>query len=84
MDLEEGQELPQQAVAGELEGDDRALEPLQEVGADQADDLLLAVLLEGIDRLVWSLVLGQGVVDRKGEERFLRLNAFSNMSSRWP
>ena len=54
-DFKERQQLSQQAVAGQLERGDRALEALQELGADQADDLLLAVLLEGIDALVVPL-----------------------------
>ena len=36
----------QQPIAGQLERGDGALEPLEEVGADEADDLLLPVLLE--------------------------------------
>ena len=39
----------QQAVAGEFEGGHRALEPLQKLGPDEADDLPLTVLVEGID-----------------------------------
>ena len=73
VDLDEREQLLQQAVAGELEGDDRALEALEELGADQADDLLLPVLLEGVDALVRPLVPGQRVVHRQGEQRVLPL-----------
>ena len=43
---DEGQELAQQTVAGALEGVGGTLEALEELGADQADDLLLAALDE--------------------------------------
>jgi hypothetical protein len=49
VNLQEGEQLLQQTVAGELERDDRALEALQEQGADQADDLPLPVFFEGVD-----------------------------------
>ena len=69
--FDERKQLLQQPVAGQLERRDRALEALEEVRADQADDLLLAVLLEGIDALVRPLVPGQRVVHRQREERVL-------------
>ena len=69
--FDEGEQLLQQAVAGQLERDDRALEALEEVRADEADDLLLPVLLERIDALVRPLVLGERVVHREREERVL-------------
>jgi hypothetical protein len=43
---DEGEELAQQAVAGALEGVGGTLEALEELGADQGDDLLLAALDE--------------------------------------
>ena len=50
VDLDEGEQLLEQAVARLLERLDGALEPLQEVRADQPDDLVLAVLLDRVDR----------------------------------
>ena len=52
MDFHESQKLSQQTVARQLEGSNGALKTLQEVGADQTDDLLLSILLEGVDVLV--------------------------------
>ena len=71
MDLDEGQQLLEQAVAGELEGGDGALEALEKVGPDEADHLSLAVLLERVDVLVRPPVPMQGVVHREREERAL-------------
>ena len=69
VDLEEGEQLLEEAVAGELEGGDGTLEALEEVGADQADHLLLAVLLEGVDVPIRASVPEQRVVHREREER---------------
>ena len=71
MNLKEGEQLLEEAVAGELEGRDGALEALEEVGPDQADHLPLAVLLERVDVLVRPTVPMQGVVHREREERIL-------------
>ena len=59
----------------------RALEPLEELGADQADDLLLAVLTKGSIVLSVALVVGQGVVDPRENSGFSLWKAFSTMSS---
>ncbi len=68
-----GQQLQQQPVARLLEGVGRAFESLEELGADQPANLLLAVLDPRIDRLVPPDVIGQGVVDAQGEERLVLL-----------
>ena len=60
VDFEEREQLLQQAVAGQLERDDRALEALEELRADEADDLLLPVFLEGIDARVRPLYQASG------------------------
>ncbi len=48
-----------------------AFEAFEELHANQAHDLLLAVFDKGINRLVLAAVVGQRVVDRQGKERFL-------------
>ena len=60
VNLKEGEQFLEEAVAGELEGGDGALEALEEVGPDEADHLSLAVLLERVDVLVRSPVPMQG------------------------
>ena len=45
VNLKEGEQFLEEAVAGELEGGDGALEALEEVGPDEADHLFLAVLV---------------------------------------
>ena len=69
MNLEEGQKLPEQSVAGEFERDNRAFEAFEEVRTDQANDLLLPVLFERIDACVRSLVPGERVVQGECEQR---------------
>ena len=60
MNLKEGEQLLEQAIAGQLEGGDGALEALEEVGPDQADHLSLAVLFERVDVLVRPLYQCRG------------------------
>ncbi len=69
VNLKEREQFLEEAVAGELEGGDGALEALEEVGPDEADHLSLAVLLERVDVLVRPPVPMQGVVHRQREER---------------
>ena len=71
VNLEEGQQLPEQPVAGEFECDNGAFEALQEVRTDQANNLLLPVLFEWIDACVRSLVPGEWVIHGEREERVL-------------
>ena len=68
VNLKEGEQFLEEAVAGEFEGGDGALEALEEVGPDEADHLSLAVLLERVDVLVRPPVPMQGVVHREREE----------------
>ena len=71
MHFEEGEQLSQQPVARKLEGGDGTLETLEEVRADQPDDLLLTILLEGVDVFVRSLIPVQRVVHGQSEQRVL-------------
>ena len=71
MNLKESEQLLEEAVAGELEGGDGALEALEKVGPDEAYHLSLAVLLERVDVLVRTPVPMQGVVHREREKRVL-------------
>ncbi len=48
----------------------RAFEALEELRADQAYHLSLAVFNEAIDGLVGPVVVGQGIIHGQGEERF--------------
>ena len=76
VNLEEGEQFFEEAVAGELEGGDGALEALEEVGPDEADHLSLAVFLERVDVLVSPPVPMQGVVHGEREERVLLRKGF--------
>ena len=67
VNLQESQQLLEQAVAGHFERGDRALEPFEKVGSNQTHDLLLPILLKRIDALVRSRVPGERVVHGKGE-----------------
>ena len=67
--FDESQELPHQPVAGTLERVHGALETLEEAGADQADDLLLASPVERGDLFVVADVVVERVVDRETEHR---------------
>ena len=71
VNLKEGEQFLEQAVAGELEGGHGALEALEEGGPDEADHLFLAVLVERVDVFVRPAVPMQGVVHREREERVL-------------
>ena len=70
VDLDEGQQLAHQPVERLLERVHRALEPLEEHGADQPHHLALAPLLERVD-VLGADVVGQRVVDRQREQRML-------------
>ena len=73
VNLHEGQEFAQQQVERLLEGVHRALEPLEEHGADEAHHLALAVLLKSVNAVVGAAVVGQRVIEGQGEERALLL-----------
>jgi len=68
MHLKEREQLPHQSITGQFERGHRALKPLEKPRADKAHDLLLAVLLEGVDTLVISLVVSEWVVNRQSEQ----------------
>ena len=69
VNLEEGEQFLEQAVAGKLEGGDGTLEALEEVGPDEAYHLSLAVLLERVDVLILPPVPMEGIVHRKREQQ---------------
>ena len=70
VDFKEGQESPQKTVTRKLEGTNRTLESFQEKSANEANDLFLPVLFNGIYRVIVPLVVSQRIVDRQTEEGF--------------
>ena len=69
VDFEKGQEFLEQSVTGKLERGNRTFESLEEVRSNQTNNLFLSILLEGINRLVWSLIPSQWVIHREREQR---------------
>ena len=49
----------------------RTLEPFEKLGADEADDLFLAVVFKRVNRLVVALVVGQRKINAEREERLV-------------
>src|SRR5579862_5114641 len=66
-----GQQLDQQTVARTSEGVSRTLETLEELRANEADNLFLAVLGKLVDALIVADVIRQGVIDRQREQRLV-------------